>query len=315
MEDMIKTQDIERIVGVSHEVSTEKLSFLGPFTGGDKIRLEFSQLNASVLLPFLSDIGDIGSKGSDQLCDVVKEFSEEQGCTISFRSTTSNDTISDEFWDSFANPVIVSSRPRISESRLTQIGLQKHFFSTAFDFDPNIHVRLGDIRENLEKAEVSLRTADCIVINLDVLRLSDVLGSKTATTAGLMIEELCMIAKYAGASTFLKSIIIEGYDENQDIHGFFAKNIALILYYVLDGYAIRSQEKKQSEQLQRYSVLPDHTSQELVFIEDQRSSRWWVELFSDGAEEVVKMPCSRQDYDDACNNIISDRITALLSVA
>ena len=85
-------------------------------------------------------------------------------------------------------------------------------------------------------------------------------------------------------------------------------------YYALDGYKIRTIEQSQKEQLQRYSVIPEHISQELVFVEDQRSSRWWIELYSDAAEEVVNMPCTRKDYEDACQNIISDRLTSLITL-
>jgi len=231
-------------------------------------------------------------------------------CTSPYKSTSFDQS----FWSSFLHPVIVSNRPRVA-SDAQYIGVQRHLYGNALDCDTHRHLRLGDIRHNSEQAEVILRHADCVMLDLSALRLGDNLGSKTSGTAGLMIEEMCMIAKYTGASAKLKTVIIHGYDQNLDEHQMMAKNVALLLYYILDGHSIWQREKEQSEQYQRYTVLPDHCSKELVFIEDQRSGRWWVELFSDGAEEEVKMACTKQDYEEACSNKISERITNLLALA
>ncbi len=313
MNQMIKTQGIERVEGTPEVLSEGLIGFLGSFSGTHKIRDEFNALNIESIKPLLADLGNIGVADIEKLCATLIELYEDQKPIVAIMPRQSKGVIPHSFWDTYVHPVWISNSPLSDEKGVAQMGIQKHFFSTEFDFDSSIHLRLGELRHNTEKAEVMLRTADCIVINLNVLRLSDNLGSVGSSTAGLMIEELCMIAKYAGASTNLRTIIIQGYDQNNDDYNMMAKNNALLLYYILDGFKIRQQEKSQSEQLQRYSVLPDHASQEMVFIEDQRSGRWWIELYSDGAESVVKMPCTRKDYEDACENHISERITSLLS--
>ena len=122
------------------------------------------------------------------------------------------------------------------------------------------------------------------------------------------------VAKYIGASLLINTIIIAGYDENRDICNMMSQNTALLLYYLLEGYKIRQQEFNQTESLQKYTVLPENSTRELVFVEDQRSGRWWIELYSDAAEKDVKMACTRKDYEEACNNHISDRLTALLAL-
>lgn len=315
MDQMIKTQDVERVTGAPDALTEGLLGFLGSFSGSEKVRDEFSRLSIGSILPYLADLGNVNVSETAQLCEILQEFYRDHLPVVSIMPNKAKRDIPQSFWDTTVNPVVITNKPIDKGEFIAQIGIQKHLFSDDFEFNSRRHLRLGDLRSNTEKAEVILRTADAIVIDLSVLRLSDNLGSSTSSTAGLMIEELCMIAKYAGASINLRNIIIKGYDQNNDHYDMMAKNIALCLYYILVGFKIRQSEKAQSEQLQRYSVLPDHASEEMVFIEDQRSGRWWIELYSDAAEEKVKMPCTREDYDDACENRISDRITSLLALA
>lgn len=315
MDQMTKMYDAKDINGTLDSQKEGLLGFLGSFSGSQKIREEFSLLNTGSVQPFLSDLGNARATNTKDLCHILQSHYASEKPIVSIFPSRAKEDIPQSYWDTTVNPVIISNRPLDQLECIAQIGIQKHFFSADFEFNNRRHLRLGDLRSNTEKAEVLLRTADAIVIDLSVLRLADNLGSTTSSTAGLMTEELCMIAKYAGASINLRNIIIRGYDQNNDHYNMMAKNIALLLFYILDGYKIRQSEKDQSEQLQRYSVLPDHASEEMVFIEDQRSGRWWIELFSDAAEEKVKMPCTRKDYEDACENHISDRITSLLALA
>jgi len=313
MDRLIKSIETPCINPDKTTLARKPLSFICAPHGSDRIRDEISSFELSRLLPYIDDLGDLATKDINKIAEALQEYAEARHPLVVFMPVGSISALSKDFWASFDHPVHVSSRVLQDHSEVAHLGVQRHYYNDQWDFDPHKHLRLSTIRHFPEQAEVILRTADCVVIRLDVLRLSDNLGSQTCSTAGLTIEELCMVAKYAGASTQLKTILIEGYEQNADDHGTLAKNAALLTYYILDGFEIRSREAGQSEQLQRYSLIPEHISQELVFIEDQRSSRWWVELYSGAAEKVVHMPCTRKDYEDACQNVISDRLTTLLT--
>lgn len=315
MDHMINQLDIAKLNGTTEYPSSEQIGFVGPSSGGNKIRAEFEGLESSDIIQHLSDIGDIDRKSLRKVGELLHEFVESIKCTVICTPSYVISDLTEEFWNCYANPVVITNKPLGLSLDLSYIGIQRHLYPTGFIFESNKHIRLGEARNNIERTEVILRNADCVLLDLNALRLSDNIGSMNCSTAGLLIEEFCMIAKYAGASSNVKTIIINGYDQNRDIIGMMAKNIALALFYVLDGYDIRQRENQASEQLQRYTVLPDNCDEELVFVEDQRSGRWWVELFSEGAEKDVKMACSKQDYEDACNNVISERLTSLLSMA
>lgn len=313
MDKLIKTSDSLNLIASDSSITAKPLSFICSPHGSQHIRSEIKSFALDRVSPYISDLGDLATKDIDIISQSLIEYAEAHLPLIMFMPLGSIPFLPADFWSSFGRPVHVSSRVLSDYPDVAHLAIQRHYQEESWPYDSHKHLRLSTIRQNPEQAEVILRTADCVVIKLDALRLADNLGSTTSGSAGLTIEELCMIAKYAGASTKLKLILIEGYDQNTDTYTRLAKNAALITYYALDGYAIRVRELNQKEQLQRYSVIPQHTSQELVFIEDQRSSRWWIELYSDAAQEVVNMPCTKKDYEDACQNIISDRLTTLIT--
>ena len=190
------------------------------------------------------------------------------------------------------------------------IGTQFHCQQSSSSSESSFgHLRLGDIRHDIQKAEVSLRTVETAVINLDALRLSDNLGSSGSLTTGLTIEELCHLSKYIGASTHLRQVIICGNDHKSDSFGMMSTNIALVIWYVLKGNSIRLSEiEEESIKSNTYTIVPDEFDTELTFIENPISGRWWIRVPSDLDQNGAVIACTKQDYDDACQNIISDRI-------
>jgi len=128
-----------------------------------------------------------------------------------------------------------------------------------------------------------------------------------------MLLRICEIAQFIGASTQLKAITISGYNENTDINGVAARNVAMLIWYIMDGYLLRQSELEQVNSEKMYTIIPDEIAGELTFIENQRTGRWWVEVYVDTAEEKARLACTKEDYQAACQNDISDRITSLLS--
>jgi len=122
-----------------------------------------------------------------------------------------------------------------------------------------------------------------------------------------------MVAKYAGASTQLKAVTISGYNQHQDAQEISARNVALIVWYLIDGYRLRQRELKNASSERSFAVLPDDVDGELTFVENQDTGRWWVEVYSDSAEKEIRMACGKEDYEAACHNEISDRLTSILT--
>ena len=290
------------------------LHFIGPSNGGSKVRAELNRLEMAQFSELLCDLGDLPAAQSYNTHEILQELQEAFGLTVSCLSNQLPASAKDAYLKRFLNPAIIDHAPQPQFEEYVCIGIQKHMLPQNFTFEARKHIRLGALQADIERAEVLLRNTDVAWVDLNVLRLADNLGSSSNSTAGLSVEEFCTIARYIGASTKLKSVIVSGYNENQDHFGMSAKNIALFLYYLLEGLKIRRKEESQSEDFQEYTVVHDLTSSELVFLEDKRSGRWWIKVYSSDAEEDVKLPCTRLDYDEACNNQISERITSILAL-
>ncbi len=293
--------------------SNDKIAFLGPPSGGDKIRSEINLLELHNVANYLCDLGNYTSAGSKILVEIIREFVESGQKLVCCLSHKIEENVKEVLPSTFLQTVFISNTPEIRYQDQTYLGIQRHLTPPGFDMDATKHIPLGALRCNIENAEVVMRNAECVWVDLNVLKYSENLGSMSSSAAGLTIEELCMITKYVGASNNLKVLFLVGYDENSDPFGMSRKNLASLLWYLLEGFGIRLAELKTTVDFQEYTVVPENSTAELVFIEDRRSGRWWVELFSEEADKDVRVACTRQDYVDACNNRISDRITSLIT--
>ncbi len=295
-----------------NEVNSNSVSFVGAHPATGEVRAQLSHLELDMYNDNMADIGDVISPHKDHIDKVLIDLSNTEHHTPFLVCDDSNINLSDAIVSNFAKPVFVANRPVLTDEHY-HIGIQKHYVGPLFDIDINKHIRLGEVRSNLQSAEVILRTADYVSINLNVLRCSDNLGNEESNTAGLSIEELCMIAKYAGASTQIKAISVLGFNHNRDIHHMMSKNIALIFWYFLDGVLLRKQELTSENIVKSYTVFTEDLENELLFTENSNTGRWWVRIHSDDANEIVEFACTKNDYELACKNEISERLMSLMA--
>jgi len=291
-----------------------QVALIGYPSGGDKIRSFLSQYNTNAFEGKLIDLGNLTYTQQHNTSNVVSNLVEEGSyLPICIGHPLIQKTVDSSFVGHFHRPTFVCNYTKEELFDYHHIGLQGHLMSNDWIWDFDKHLRLGQIHESIDAAEVILRNADYVDINLNVLRISDNPGSISPSSAGLSIEDLCKIAKFIGASTQLKAVTISGYNENTDSNGVAARSVAMLIWYIMDGYLLRQSELEQLNSEKLYTIIPDEIAGELTFIENQKTGRWWVEIFADTAEKKVRLACTKEDYEAACQNDISDRITSLLS--
>lgn len=166
-----------------------------------------------------------------------------------------------------------------------------------FDFH-----RVGRLKEHMEDAEPALRSADIFAFDLSAVRYSDAPANANGSPNGFSGEEACMLTRYAGMSSRLTSFGIFGYEPEKDIHEMTARLIAQMIWYFIDGIAIRNAEASLSERDEFAEFHVSFTSNDTTFLKSKRTSRWWIQL-PDGNF----VPCSYSDYLQACNDEIPER--------
>lgn len=168
--------------------------------------------------------------------------------------------------------------------------------------------RLGEIAANIELSEPVLRSSDIVSLDLRAIRASEMGMTRNFSPNGFTGREICAIARYAGISD---KVSLFGIYEGENSHQAF-QMIAQIIWYFIEGLSFRIKEypSSKSEDFTKFTVPTD--TEELIFFKSHVTERWWVEVPTILAEHtktnsVALLPCTEEDYLDACNQNIPER--------
>jgi len=168
--------------------------------------------------------------------------------------------------------------------------------------------RLGEITSDITLAEPVLRDADFVTLDVNSVAFG---GVSPAMPNGFSGKEICALARYAGISDKVSSF---GVYEIQNLE--LSKNSAMlvsqILWYFIEGVNFRKKEYNNSflREFTKFTVPLEN--RDLIFFRSEISGRWWVEIpnsinFNNKLNKQALLPCTHQDYLDACNQIIPKR--------
>ena len=173
--------------------------------------------------------------------------------------------------------------------------------------------RVGTMRKDMEEVEPIVRNADMVSIDISAVRRPDAPGCPHNSSNGFYGEEICQVAKYAGVSDKLTSFGIYEYDPTLDYGNQTSQLIAHILWYFVEGYINRQNDNqfKNKQDYKQYSIAVSGALDEMVFYCSRKTGRWWVIVpIMDKEKDITRnyyLPCSKRDYDLACDDRISDR--------
>ncbi len=161
--------------------------------------------------------------------------------------------------------------------------------------------RVGSVKENIDEMEPVIRNSH--MLSFDISAIANAYApANTASPNGLNGEEACVLLRYAGMSPNINSIGIYGYDAVNDKDELTAKQIAHMLWYVLDG---RSRGKKEASLDEKELFTEYHTAfaeVETTFLQSKKTGRWWMQL-----PDKKFIACSYKDYLLASSNEIPER--------
>lgn len=173
--------------------------------------------------------------------------------------------------------------------------------------------RVGAMRKDLEEVEPIVRNADMVSVDISAVRRPDAPGCPHNSSNGFYGEEICQVAKYAGVSDKLSSFGIYEYNPMLDYSNQTSQLIGHILWYFVEGYLNRQQDDqfKNRQNYKQYSVDVSGALDDMVFYCSRKTGRWWVVVpIIHREKDLIQnyyLPCSKRDYDLACEDKISDR--------
>jgi len=173
--------------------------------------------------------------------------------------------------------------------------------------------RLGEIREDLKRAEPLIREADMLTFDISSIRSQYCPGGSQSEVFGLTGEEACQICWYAGMNDKLSSAGFYEYDPKKDTEGQpTAMTMAVMIWYFIEGFKNRKGEKGfQTNDFLKYIVSMDSTPEMIVFYKSQLSEKWWMEVPNSARKGVYDrnfvIPCDYSDYEKATKGEVPDR--------
>ncbi|MDG1571903.1 formimidoylglutamase [Robiginitalea sp. M366] len=168
--------------------------------------------------------------------------------------------------------------------------------------------RLGDITANITLAEPVLRQAHLVSVDTRAIRACEMGMGADFSPNGFTGREICAITRYAGMGEHISALGIFEMDNNPQAF----QLVAQMIWYFIEGYNFRVDEKpSESDPDFTHYIVPCDT-EELHFYKSALTSRWWVEVPNllaghTKSNAVALLPCTEQDYLDACDQIIPER--------
>lgn len=170
--------------------------------------------------------------------------------------------------------------------------------------------RLGEIIKNITVVEPVMRDANLVGLDLNAINAAAIGGDYQISPNGFDGKEICALARYAGISDKVSSFGIYEYTSGYPKAGNML--VAQMMWYFIEGVNYRTNENTISAKKEfiRYQVPID--DEILVFFKSPVSGRWWIEIpfISDSNNKLKRhtlLPCSREDYLEACNEVIPER--------
>ena len=173
--------------------------------------------------------------------------------------------------------------------------------------------RLGQIKDNIRDMEPLIREADMMTWDIAAIQNSYCAGNPKSQVFGLTGEEACQLSWYAGHNSKLSSYgIYEYYPELDDSDFSSASVIATMLWYFIEGYYERKDEKGfSSNNYFRYEVSLEKDPHSIVFYKSKMNEKWWIEVpypkdYHKFARNAI-VPCGYSDYECATKGEVPER--------
>jgi len=173
--------------------------------------------------------------------------------------------------------------------------------------------RLGTFKEDITELEPTVRHANLLSFDLRAIRHADAKASLEQSPNGFTALEACRLCWYAGISDQLSSIGFYEYASGLDDDEQTASLVAQMVVYFIEGFYQRKNDiAPLSDGAVKYTVTFNDVGDDIEFIKSKKSDRWWMllpkEMVIDKSLENQRLiPCSYNDYLDACNKQIPNR--------
>lgn len=212
---------------------------------------------------------------------------------------------------------VINNVPDTTISHSTgYIGYQRHLVShTVVQEIESLNfscMSLGKLRSQPNIVEPVMRSTETLYANLNSLRKADAPGISGCLPSGLNSEEFCQLMKYAGSSSQLRAVIIDLNDGSTPGETE-ATLLAEGIWYLMEGLNMFfNDHPSESGQLSSIIVHHPHYDDDIEFVRNDKTSRWWV-VRRDDIDQRTYLACASEEYQQSVNGEMPDRLLKFLS--
>ena len=170
--------------------------------------------------------------------------------------------------------------------------------------------RLGEISNDISLIEPIMRAANLVSVDLNCVDSGSLGTTFFRSPNGFNGKEICAISRYAGLSDKVSSFGV--FEYNSSLGELSNMLLAQMIWYFAEGVNYRNNENTVAakQEFIKYQVPIDDDV--LVFFKSPVSGRWWIEIpyVADANTKLKRstlLPCSEEDYLEACNQVIPER--------
>ena len=170
--------------------------------------------------------------------------------------------------------------------------------------------RLGKINKKIDFIEPILRYTDLLSIDFRSVKSSE-LNFIHDFPNGFESSEICSVFRYAGLSERISCVGV--FEVFQNVIS--TALLAQAIWYFVEGFSLRTIEDPKSEHFKGKSYHIDLENHNIKFYQSDISQKWWFELIEENnnkTNHISLFPCGHDDYLEACNDCISDKILLCL---
>jgi len=170
-------------------------------------------------------------------------------------------------------------------------------------------IRLGAVKNNLPFVEPYIRDSAFVNIDLGSIRQSDAPGVTFPSPNGFYGQEVCQLARYAGAASELKVFGLFELSPRNDLNNQTSHLAAQIIWYFLDGCIIKRKEFPQYSSSVKYIVTMQSAGVDIAFFKSRKTDRWWMEIpvINPVTGLNYLISCNEEDYQTASKDEIPER--------
>ncbi|UAB85794.1 formimidoylglutamase [Zunongwangia sp. SCSIO 43204] len=170
--------------------------------------------------------------------------------------------------------------------------------------------RLGEISNDISLIEPIMRAANLVSVDLNCVDSGSLGTTFFRSPNGFNGKEICAISRYAGLSDKVSSFGV--FEYTSSLGELSNMLLAQMIWYFAEGVNYRNNENTVAAKQEFIKYQVPIYDDVLVFFKSPVSGRWWIEIpyVADANTKLKRstlLPCSEEDYLEACNQVIPER--------